>query len=149
MRRHHVHEKITRQQLKYALVIGTTLFLGGQGLLTWGTQYLSSGITGLLNSTIPLWMTLISFFIYRKPMPKSILLGLVAGFAGLMLLIVPSLGTNSLNPIRVAALLISSIAWGFGSIYSSKIQLPVSVFASSGMIMVSGGLMLSIVGISL
>jgi drug/metabolite transporter (DMT)-like permease len=38
---------------------------------------------------------------------------------------------------------------GFGSIYSSQIQLPVSVFASSGMIMMSGGLMLSIVGISL
>jgi drug/metabolite transporter (DMT)-like permease len=66
-----------------------------------------------------------------------------------MLLIVPSLGTNSLNPVGVAALLISSIAWGFGSIYSSKIQLPVSVFASSGMIMLSGGLMLSIVGVSL
>ena len=149
LRRHHVHEKITRQQWKYALVIGAALFLGGQGLLTWGTQYLSSGITGLLNSTIPLWIAVISFFIDRKPMPKSIILGLVAGFAGLMLLIVPSLGTNSLNPIGVAALLISSIAWGFGSIYSSKIQLPVSVFASSGMIMLSGGLMLSIVGISL
>jgi drug/metabolite transporter (DMT)-like permease len=38
---------------------------------------------------------------------------------------------------------------GFGSIYSSQIQLPVSVFASSGMIMLSRGLMLNLVGISL
>lgn len=70
---------------------------GGQGLLTWGTQYLDSGITGLLNSTIPLWISIISFLIYRKQMAKSIILGLIAGFAGLMLLIGPSLGTGTLN----------------------------------------------------
>ena len=66
-----------------------------------------------------------------------------------MLLIGPSLGAGTLNPIVVIALIISSIAWALGSLYSSKIQLPVSVFASSGMIMLSGGLMLLIVSIML
>lgn len=149
LRRHHQYEKISREQWKHALVIGAALFLGGQGLLTWGTQYLDSGITGLLNSTIPLWIAIISFLIYRKPMAKSIILGLIAGFAGLMLLIGPSLGTGALNPIGVTALIISSIAWAFGSLYSSKIQLPVSIFASSGMIMLSGGLLLIIVSVAL
>ena len=66
-----------------------------------------------------------------------------------MLLIGPSLGAGTLNPIVVIALIISSITWALGSLYSSKIQLPVSIFASSGMIMLSGGLMLLIVSIML
>ena len=61
----------------------------------------------------------------------------------------PSLGAGTLNPIGVTALIISSIAWALGSIYSSKVQLPISIFASSGMIMLTGGLMLSIVSIAL
>jgi drug/metabolite transporter (DMT)-like permease len=33
--------------------------------------------------------------------------------------------------------------WAIGSIYSTKAQLPVSILASSGMIMITGGLMLT------
>ena len=57
----HKHEQIGRRQWKDAAILAFTLFLGGQGLLTWGAQYLSSGITGLLNSTIPLWVAVIAF----------------------------------------------------------------------------------------
>lgn len=59
-------EHITKQQWKDSLILGVTLFLGGQGLLTWGAHYLSSGITGLLNSTIPLWVAIIGYLIYKK-----------------------------------------------------------------------------------
>jgi drug/metabolite transporter (DMT)-like permease len=51
---HRPREVISKQQWKSAVTLGVTLFLGGQGLLAWGEQYLSSGIAGLLNSTIPL-----------------------------------------------------------------------------------------------
>src|SRR5919206_43982 len=145
------HEHISRQQWKHSLVLGLTLFVGGQGLLTWGAQYLSSGITGLLNSTIPLWVAIIGYLIYKERkktglgqrLTKSTILGLSAGFGGLMLLITPSISTGDLSPIGTAALIGSSIAWAIGSIYSSKADLPVSILASSGMIMITGGLMLT------
>jgi drug/metabolite transporter (DMT)-like permease len=60
-----------------------------------------------------------------------------------MLLVAPSISTGDLSPIGTAALIGSSIAWGIGSIYSSKADLPVSILASSGMIMITGGLMLT------
>ncbi|MDN5866980.1 MAG: hypothetical protein L0H55_06215 [Candidatus Nitrosocosmicus sp.] len=34
-------ERITLQQWKDSIILGVTLFLGGQGLLTWGAQYLT------------------------------------------------------------------------------------------------------------
>ncbi|HKU83006.1 MAG TPA: EamA family transporter [Candidatus Nitrosocosmicus sp.] len=144
-------ERITLHQWKDSLLLGVTLFLGGQGLLTWGAQYLSSGMTGLLNSTIPLWVAIISYVIYRwfkrdtsaKKMSRATVLGLVAGFGGLMLLVGPSIGSGDLDPIGTAALIISSISWAIGSIYSTKARLPVSILASAGMIMITGGLMLT------
>jgi drug/metabolite transporter (DMT)-like permease len=145
------HEHISRQQWKHSLVLGLTLFVGGQGLLTWGAQYLSSGITGLLNSTIPLWVAIIGYLIYKERkkvglgqrLTKSTIIGLSAGFGGLMLLVAPSISTGDLSAIGTAALIGSSIAWAIGSIYSSKANLPVSILASSGMIMITGGLMLT------
>jgi len=151
------HEHISRQQWKHSLVLGLTLFVGGQGLLTWGAQYLSSGITGLLNSTIPLWVAIIGYLIYKKRkkvglgqrLTKSTIIGLSAGFGGLMLLVAPSISTGDLSPIGTAALIGSSIAWAIGSIYSSKAKLPVSILASSGMIMITGGLMLTAISFGL
>lgn len=138
----HEREHIGKKQWKDTIVLAATLFLGGQGLLTWGSQFLSSGMTGLLNSTIPLWVAIIAFVLYRRRMTKLTVMGLAAGFGGLMLLIAPSLGGGTLSPTGVSALLISSVAWAFGSIYSSKAKLPVSILASSGMLMITGGLML-------
>src|SRR5215467_445241 len=107
----------------------------------------SSGITGLLNSTIPLWVAIIGYLLYRnrkkvglgQRLTKSTIIGLSAGFGGLMLLVAPSISTGDLSPIGTAALIGSSIAWAVGSIYSSKAKLPVSILASSGMIMITGG----------
>jgi drug/metabolite transporter (DMT)-like permease len=145
----HEHDEIGKQQWKDTIILAAALFLGGQGLLTWGSQYLTSGMTGLLNSTIPLWVGIFAFLLYRRGMTKLTVLGLCAGFGGLMLLIGPSLGVGALSPAGVTALILSSLAWAFGSLYSSKAKLPVSILASSGMLMVSGGLMLIIASLAL
>jgi drug/metabolite transporter (DMT)-like permease len=145
----HEHDEIGKQQWKDTIILAAALFLGGQGLLTWGSQYLTSGMTGLLNSTIPLWVGIIAFLLYRRGMTKLTVLGLCAGFGGLMLLIGPSLGVGALSPAGVTALILSSLAWAFGSLYSSKAKLPVSILASSGMLMVSGGLMLIVASLAL
>lgn len=74
---------------------------------------------------------------------KLTTMGLICGFGGLMLLVAPSIGSGEMNPIGAAALIISSVSWAAGSIYSAKSKLPVSMLASSGMIMLTGGLMLA------
>jgi drug/metabolite transporter (DMT)-like permease len=112
----------------------------------WGEQYLSSGTAGLLNSTIPIWVTVLTYVIYKwiKKSTKSLdssqktFLGLACGFGGLMLLVAEEITSGDMNPIGGIALIISSISWALGSIYSTKAKLPVSILAS----MITGGLML-------
>lgn len=148
-RQQKVYEHIGKTQWKDATILGALLMAGGQGLLTWGAQYLPSGITGLLNSTVPLWVAILSLLIFRKHLTKLTVLGLCAGFGGLMLLVAPSLSTGELSPIGTAALIISSVLWALGSLYSTKSKLPVSILASSGMIMITGGLMLTAISFTL
>ena len=62
----------------------------GQGLLAYGEQYLSSDITALLFSTVPIWVVLIGKFYYNLKLNKHILLGIIAGSIGLVILIYPS-----------------------------------------------------------
>jgi drug/metabolite transporter (DMT)-like permease len=114
-----------------------------------GTQYLASGISGLLNSTIPLWVAILAFLIFKNRMTKFMIIGLAAGFSGLMLLVGPSIGSGELSPIGTAALIVSSIFWALGSLYSTKAKLPVSMLASSGMLMISGGLVITAISFAL
>jgi drug/metabolite transporter (DMT)-like permease len=132
------HEHTGKTQWRDAIILGALLMAGGQGILTWGAQYLPSGITGLLNSTVPLWIAILALVIFKRHLSKLPILGLCAGFGGLMLLVAPSLSTGELSPVGTTALIISSVLWALGSLYSTKSRLPVSVLASSGMIMITG-----------
>ena len=69
------------------------------------------------------------------------LVGLAVGFAGLILLVRPG-GGGGLDPWGVGALLIASLAWAAGSIYSSRAVVPSSPLLMTAMQMTAGGLLL-------
>jgi drug/metabolite transporter (DMT)-like permease len=128
-----------------ALFIGAFLILGGHGLIAYGAQYLSAGIASLLNSTIPLWVVLFMFLIYRNKITNLTKIGLTLGFSGMIILVGPSIrGDQGLSLVGIASLLISSLFWALGSIFSSKVSLPKNFLLSAGMVTLIGGLLLII-----
>lgn len=127
-----------------ALVVGAILIVGGHGLIAWGTQYLSAGIAALLNSTIPLWVVLIMFLMFHSKITNSARIGLALGFGGMIILVGPSIGGQGLSLIGVTSLLMSSMLWALGSIYSGKSFLPQNYLLSAGMVTLVGGSLLLI-----
>jgi drug/metabolite transporter (DMT)-like permease len=128
-----------------ALFIGAFLILGGHGLIAYGAQYLSAGIASLLNSTIPLWVVLFMFLIYRNKITNLTKIGLTLGFSGMIILVGPSIGGDQgLSLVGIVSLLISSLLWALGSILSSKVSLPQNFLLSAGMVTLIGGLLLLI-----
>jgi drug/metabolite transporter (DMT)-like permease len=125
-----------------ALVVGAILIVGGHGLIAWGTQYLSAGIASLLNSTIPLWVVLFLFLMFHSKITNSARIGLALGFGGMIILVGPSIGGQGLNLIGVTSLLMSSMLWALGSIYSGKSFLPQNFLLSAGMVTLVGGSLL-------
>ena len=145
-----------RKQWKDAIIIGICLIVLGQGLLAYGEQYLSSDITALLFSTVPIWVVLIGKFYYNLKLNKHTLLGIIAGSIGLVILIYPSFEamlfgdptntTNENNFLGISILLIAAISWGIGSLYSHKADLPNNILISTGMMLFVGGLFLLGIG---
>ena len=146
----------SRKQWKDAIIIGICLIVLGQGLLAYGEQYLSSDITALLFSTVPIWVVLIGKFYYNLKLNKHILLGIIAGSIGLVILIYPSFeamlvgdqtnAANENNFLGISILLIAAISWGIGSLYSHKADLPNNILISTGMMLFVGGLFLLGIG---
>jgi drug/metabolite transporter (DMT)-like permease len=127
-----------------ALVVGAILIVGGHGLIAWGTQYLSAGIAALLNSTIPLWVVLFMFLMFHSKITNSARIGLALGFGGMIILVGPSIGGQGFSLIGITSLLISSMLWALGSIYSRKSFLPQNFLLSAGMVTLVGGSLLLI-----
>lgn len=128
-------------------IVGTLLFLGGNGGVVWAEQRIPSGIAALLVATVPLWMALIGFTVLKERLPRIAVAGLLVGFAGTALLIRPS-GEGGVDTLGALVVVGASLSWAIGSLYSRGAPLPKRPLVSASMQMLSGGVALGIVGIA-
>jgi len=145
-------EKPTLRQWRTAIVTGVLLLLCGNGTVSWAEKTIPSGIAALLVATVTLWMVLVDWFRPggSRPAPR-VLAGLVLGFAGMALLVGPKHlgGAERVNPLGAFALVLASLAWAIGSIYSKHHPIPNSAMLGVAMQTIAGGTALLVVaGIS-
>jgi drug/metabolite transporter (DMT)-like permease len=139
-------DQINDRQLWKGWLLSALFFIvGGQGILALGAQYLSSGAAALINSTIPIWVAIFMLlFLGKKPTRLSIA-GITAGFVGLIILVLPTLETEESSWMGVVLLVVSSISWAIGSLFSSPVRASNgkrAILLPTGMFMALGGLIL-------
>ncbi|HEY4822495.1 MAG TPA: drug/metabolite exporter YedA [Candidatus Bathyarchaeia archaeon] len=140
----------TRPNWKAATVVGGLLLLGGNGGVVWAEQTVPSGLTAVLITTVPLWMALLEWKRYDRTRPAlPIVFGLILGFTGVVLLVGPQelAGSSAINRVGATVLILASLSWAIGSLYSRKAPLPSSPLQSTAMEMLAGGLLLSAAGL--
>ncbi len=98
-------------------------------LISWGEQYIDSGVASILNSTVPLFTMLIAhLFLVDERITWLKFSGLLAGFGGVVLLfsrdIAGSEGINSL--LGQAAVLVAAMMYGGSSVFARRVLRPVS-----------------------
>jgi len=132
-------------------IVGALLFLGGNGALVMGEQRVPSGLAALLLSIIPLWMVLLGSREHNAKLGPRVLAGLCLGLAGIALLVGPNevLGHGRVDPLGAAILLVGSLTWACGSLYSRRSLLPQSTLLAASMEMIAGGLFLTVAGLAL
>ncbi len=136
----------TLKNWKAATIIGGLLLLGGNGGVVWAEQIVPSGLTAVLITTVPLWIAILEWKRYERVRPAlPVVLGLILGFAGVVLLVGPEelAGTGAVNRIGATVLILASLSWALGSLYSRKAALPSSPFQSTAMEMIAGGVFLT------
>lgn len=130
-------------QWRRTLVIGAALLLGGNGAVAYAEQTEPSGVTALVVSTVPLWMTAIDAVFFKRMPSRLALVGLATGFAGIVLL-VGKPGEGSISIAGAIVLVLGSLSWAAGSLYSRAAKLPDDSFLATGMEMLGGGVCLLI-----
>jgi drug/metabolite transporter (DMT)-like permease len=140
--------KPTLANWRDATVIGTLLLLGGNGLVVWAEQYVPSGLTALMVATEPLWVVMLDWLRPHGTRPtKGEAFGLALGFGGVVLLIGPTnVGGAHVDPLSAGVLVLATLAWASGSLYSRGAKLPRSPLLTTGMNMLAGGAILTLVG---
>jgi drug/metabolite transporter (DMT)-like permease len=98
------------------------LFIGNSGLV-WVEQYLPSGFAAIVIATTPLWFVILDkrqwkFHFANKP----IIIGLLIGFAGVLSLFAGKsdihFSDNKMQLISFFVLVLGSISWASGTLYS-------------------------------
>jgi drug/metabolite transporter (DMT)-like permease len=144
--------RIPRSEWRGLLLGAIFLFVGGNGFISAGLQYVSSGETAVLAATMTLWIALFSCFIPGGDRLRPIgWLGLFLGLCGVVVLEWPLLRTQgfSLASIGPWLVLASAGAWGIGSVVLRQNPSRMPRLAASGWQMALGGGFMILVGLAL
>ncbi len=142
--------KPSRAEWKHALITGTLLLVGGNGLVVWAERSLSSGFTALLVALAPVWFALLDWMRPRGERPQlKTIVGIVLGFAGVVLLVRARPGTAHADAewVSAAAVIVAGICWAAGSLYSKHAPRSSSPWMTSAAQMICGGAGLLLVGL--
>lgn len=140
----------TARQWRINTVIGTFLLLGGNGAVVWAEQYVPSGITALIIGASPLFFVITEWAWPGGTRPTAIVLAaMLLGFAGVTWLAAPWENglEGSIHLGGLVAILIGSISWSIGSIYSRHAKHGADPFLASALQMLGGGAALVIVAL--
>lgn len=126
------------RQWKTLVVLSIWMVLLSNGLVNVAEQEVSSGLAAIAVASMPLWAA--SFSAMRGDHPsRGEWTGLVIGFAGVLWLNVGSELTAS--PKGMVALMIASVAWAWGSIWSRGLDLPAPFVSAAGQMLCGAGWM--------
>ena len=139
----------TRLHWSAATLVGVLMLVFGVGGVSWAEQRIPSGAAALIVAVGPLSMVLVDWLFFRGGRPNArVWAGIVLGFVGVALLVGPEqlAGSGRIDALGVGIILLGTITWSFGSLYSRGSHLPSSPVLATGMEMMAGGLVLLVLG---
>lgn len=129
--------------------IGALLLLGGNGGVVWAEHRIGSGVAALLVAIEPVWVALLApMVIGAKRSGLVTAAGLALGVGGVAALVLRRAGDEATraDPAGAVAVVIASLCWALGSLWSVRGGLPASRTVSVGGQMLAGGAFLAAAG---
>ncbi len=137
--------RLTRHELLGVTFVGVALLLGGNGLVMLGERDVPSGLAALVIAIVPLWVVLLRL-LFREHIRAGTLVGVLVGFAGVAVLVLPNGGTGSVALVGMLMLIVAGASWAVGSYYSRRLALPRDPLVSTAAQMIMGGIALAVAG---
>ena len=146
-------ERIPRDRatLLNLVLVGFAMIAVGNLAVVWAEQWVPSGTAALFVATAPFWMAILEAF--RSGGERVNLrggIGLLIGFVGVALLVTPEGAGGSFSTgfiLGAIAIQLGSFGWQLGSVRGKYSLKHVPMMASSGLQMLSGGVIVTVVGL--
>jgi drug/metabolite transporter (DMT)-like permease len=134
---------------RHVTIAGFFMVFVSNGLNTWAMQYIPSNQSALLNGTSAFWIAGLGVFGRRgHPLTRSAILGLVIGFIGAVLMLIPKGPVVSKGSLAQLGVLTACASWSLGTLYYRSINSQLSSMMFMALQMLMGGLMLLGLGIA-
>ena len=136
-----------KQDIKHIAVSGLLMLFIGTGAVIWVEQYLPSAMVAIMVSSGPLWFILLDKPKWAENFKSRLTIGgLLLGFVGVILLFSQqiisafSIAADPVELISLGILVIGSMAWAGGSLYSKYKSTTVSVSVNTAWQMLIAGI---------
>jgi drug/metabolite transporter (DMT)-like permease len=126
----------------HSLGLGVVMFGGNYACLFWSEQRLTSGIAAVLTAMVPVWIFLGEWLIFRtQRLTGGTLTGIILGMGGVVLLSRATAGGSirSANSIAAMVLLLGTLLFSIGTLWSRRLTLPGDQGMRAGLQMLLGG----------
>jgi drug/metabolite transporter (DMT)-like permease len=102
--------------------------------IAWGEERISSGLASILNSTTTVWTAVLIYWVMPTERPSLVnYAGVLLGFSGVVVLVLPELATHGLSGSFFGALavVVASLSYAINALYQRRKMRNVSVFEVS------------------
>jgi drug/metabolite transporter (DMT)-like permease len=121
--------------------IALCMFVATYGALFWGEQYVPSGITAVIEATLPITTVALEVFVFRQqPFRWRTLAAVALGFSGVAWLLIRS--DQPFPGLPCLVILAGGAAWSLGAVLTRSLPRPKSVPLAAGAQMMLGGAVL-------
>jgi drug/metabolite transporter (DMT)-like permease len=95
------------------LALSVLWFAFPLSMFPFAEQRVSSALTGMLNATTPIFVTIVAAALARKVPSMRILVGLLTGIAGSVLIALPSFSEGKSSAFGIALIVVACMSYGF------------------------------------
>ena len=129
-------------QWRSIALVGLCMFVATYGALFWAEQYVPSGITSVIEATLPITTITLEVFVFRQQAFRWRMLAAIAlGLCGVALLLLTD-AQRQFGVFPCVVILAGGMAWSLGAVLTRAMPLPNSLPLTAGAAMMLGGAVL-------
>jgi drug/metabolite transporter (DMT)-like permease len=132
----------TREEWRALCVLSLSIMAIPYGLLFWSEQYVTSSMTAVLFSAMPLFVALFTPLMMHRTVPRRAVFALLMGFGGLLLLFPSGLTASGRSLLGGFAILLAVVLSAWSVVYAKHRLNNVDPVVSTGLQLLFGSFVL-------
>jgi drug/metabolite transporter (DMT)-like permease len=139
----------SRREWRHVFILGLIMVFMSNGLNMWAIRFIPTNQSALLNGTAAFWIAGLGMFGPRgHPLSRRALFGLIIGFMGTALMLIPTGAISGQSALAQGAALAGCFAWSLGTLYYRSVDTSLRPIMTTACQMLVGGAMLLTVGLA-